>query len=416
MKALGRQITKVGKHEVVIIGSGAGGLSVAGQLLNTVPELDVAIVDDRKYHYYQSGWSLAATGMVQVSRTMERTENVIPSNAKLVQERVTRVDGENNRVILEGNQSLEYDSLIVAPGLTLNWDQIKGLPEYMGKDGVCSNHDWYNGLDEAIRCYRYLEKGKVLFNRPSSRIKAPGAAYSALFLFEDMRRIDGIRNRFDVHWYTGLPTLWAAEKYDAALDYECRSRGIDTHLNHELVAVDGDNKVATFQVGQEQVHESFDMLHVVPPMKVPKGMELLLNQEGYVNVCPHTLRHRIYTNVYGIGDAIGTENNRGTGAASAQAPVVAQNVIDTLSGNEPSVIYNGYTSTPIFTHVGKVMRVETEYGGKPREILGMVMDQSFPSRIFYMYEKYISPHVYQHGVLKGRWSAFNRPTPKKSLD
>jgi len=40
---------------IVIVGAGAGGISVAASLLKRKPDLDIALIDRADKHYYQPG-------------------------------------------------------------------------------------------------------------------------------------------------------------------------------------------------------------------------------------------------------------------------------------------------------------------------------------------------------------------------
>ncbi|MFP3499308.1 pyridine nucleotide-disulfide oxidoreductase, partial [Pseudomonas sp. SIMBA_059] len=84
---------------------------------------------------------------------------------------------------------------------------------------------------------------------------------------------------------------------------------------HRLVAVDGPNKRATFVCtladGSSETHiEAFDMLHVVPPQVAPAFIREspLADNAGWVDVDPHTLRHRKYINIHALGDVANTSN------------------------------------------------------------------------------------------------------------
>ena len=56
-------------HQVLIIGGGSGGLTVASQLLRAHPGLDVAILEPSGVHEYQSGWILAGAGLLPYGAT-----------------------------------------------------------------------------------------------------------------------------------------------------------------------------------------------------------------------------------------------------------------------------------------------------------------------------------------------------------
>jgi sulfide:quinone oxidoreductase len=45
-------------HQIIIIGGGNGGLSVAAQLLRKDQSLDIAIIEPSEKHYYQPAWTM----------------------------------------------------------------------------------------------------------------------------------------------------------------------------------------------------------------------------------------------------------------------------------------------------------------------------------------------------------------------
>jgi sulfide:quinone oxidoreductase len=61
------------KHQVLIIGGGNAGISVAAQLLRKRPKLDIAIVEPSDKHYYQPAWTLVAGAiMMRTTRCARR--------------------------------------------------------------------------------------------------------------------------------------------------------------------------------------------------------------------------------------------------------------------------------------------------------------------------------------------------------
>jgi sulfide:quinone oxidoreductase len=54
------------KHQIIIIGGGNAGLSVASQLLIKDSSLDIAIIDPAQKHYYQPAWTLVGGGTFDI--------------------------------------------------------------------------------------------------------------------------------------------------------------------------------------------------------------------------------------------------------------------------------------------------------------------------------------------------------------
>jgi sulfide:quinone oxidoreductase len=60
-------------HDIVIIGGGSAGISVASSLLARASDLDIAIIDPQDVHYYQPGWTMVGGGIFEpevTARTM----------------------------------------------------------------------------------------------------------------------------------------------------------------------------------------------------------------------------------------------------------------------------------------------------------------------------------------------------------
>ena len=160
--------------------------------------------------------------------------------------------------------------------------------------------------------------------------------------------------------------LFAAELSDVAARY-----GINVHFQHNLVAVDGQHKNATFEVvGGDMEGESitmdFDILHMTPPQSPPEVIKtsVLANEGGFVDLNQNTMQHTKFPNVFGLGDAGSTPNSKTAAAVRKQAPIVVKNLLTLINGGELDTGYDGYASCPLTTAYGKVIMAEFCYGGK----------------------------------------------------
>jgi sulfide:quinone oxidoreductase len=75
---------------------------------------------------------------------------------------------------LQNGQQIEYQSLIVCPGLVLNWNAIEGLSETLGKNGVTSNYR-QDLAPYTWQLVQQLKQGKAIFTQPPMPIKCAGA-------------------------------------------------------------------------------------------------------------------------------------------------------------------------------------------------------------------------------------------------
>ena len=161
-------------HQIVIIGGGAAGITVAAQLLDQDRGLDVAIIEPSSQHHYQPGWTLVAAGQFKFEDTTRDEKSLIPKGVTWIQDAVVKLDPDNNAVLTQDGILVKYDYLVVCPGIQLDWHKIKGLPEALGKDGVTSNYR----RDLILYTRQLLETfkgGTAIFTYPNTPIKCGGA-------------------------------------------------------------------------------------------------------------------------------------------------------------------------------------------------------------------------------------------------
>src|SRR5262245_4935635 len=114
---------------IVIVGGGSAGCGVAASLLKRDPTLSIAIIEPSTQHYYQPAWTLVGAGEFEASNTVRDMADCIPKGVTWLKAAATTFDPDNNQVDTDHLGTVKYQYLIVCPGLSLNWDAIKGLKE-----------------------------------------------------------------------------------------------------------------------------------------------------------------------------------------------------------------------------------------------------------------------------------------------
>ena len=186
------------KAKIVIIGAGAGGTALANRLVRRLDGAEITLVDPRKDHLYQPGLSLVAAGLKPAGYVVSKTTDWLPGGVKLVQEPATVIDPVAKTVATADNQTLSYDFLVLAPGLTLDHDAIEGFSlDMVGQNGIGA---LYAGPEYAARTWaaasQFSETGGVgLFTRPATEMKCAGAPLKHTFLIDDITRRAGNRAR-----------------------------------------------------------------------------------------------------------------------------------------------------------------------------------------------------------------------------
>ncbi|SUL30486.1 FAD-dependent pyridine nucleotide-disulfide oxidoreductase [Staphylococcus aureus] len=89
-----------------------------------------------------------------------------------------------------------------------------------------------------------------------------------MYLAEDYFRKHKIRSNANVIYATPKDALFDVGKYNKELERIVEERNITVNYNYNLVEIDGDKKVATFEhiKAYDRKTISYDMLHVTPPM------------------------------------------------------------------------------------------------------------------------------------------------------
>lgn len=395
-------------HEVVIVGAGAGGLAVAASLLKRQPGLNIAVVDPSMEHSYQPGWTLVGGGVFKREQTRRPMASVVPSKVKHYQQAVVAFQPDLHTIEMDCGEHLHYGVLVVAPGLKLNWDAIPGLQETLGKNGVASNYAW-DYAPYTWQNVQQLKKGKAIFTQPPMPIKCAGAPQKAMYLACSEWLSKGVLPDIEVEFCNAGGVLFGVADYVPALESYIQKYGVDLNLGQNLVAVDGENKIATFETVSEQgekvrIEKEFDMLHVCPPqgpLDVIKDSPLS-DDTGWFDVHPDTLQHKQYKDVFGLGDGTNTPNAKTAAAVRAQAPVVAENVLSVLVNQPPRAIYDGYGSCPLTVERGKIVLAEFAYGGKVKPSFPKwFIDGTQPSYLAWLLKEKSLPWVYWQGMLKG---------------
>lgn len=395
-------------HEVVIVGAGAGGLSVAASLLKRRPDLDIAVIDPAKEHSYQPGWTLVGGGVFNIKQTRRSMTSVVPRKVKHYEQAVEQFDPDNQTVTMANGDALHYSILVASPGLKLNWEAIPGLKETLGKNGVTSNYQWETAPYTWENVTK-LKKGRAIFTQPPMPIKCAGAPQKAMYLACSEWLSQGRLKDIDVEFCNAGAVLFGVADYVPALQSYIDKYDIALNLNQNLVEVDGDKQLATFEVtdanGEKQrVEKSFDMLHVCPPQCALDFVKNspLADDAGWLDVYPDTLQHKRYENVFGLGDGANTPNAKTAAAVRAQAPVVAENVLSLLVKQSPRAVYDGYGSCPLTVERGKIVLAEFIYGGKVKPSFPKwFIDGTKPSYLAWLLKEKSLPWVYWEGMLKG---------------
>jgi sulfide:quinone oxidoreductase len=430
-------------HQVLIIGGGTAGIMVAAQMLRKNPKIDIGLIEPADTHYYQPAWTLVGANTYDYNKTARSMASVMPSGVNWIKEFADKLDPENNKVTTKEGNEFTYDYLVVAPGLRMAPELVKGLPEAMDKNVVCSNYTDPNHTWEVLRNFK---GGTALFTQPTTPIKCGGAPQKIMYLASDYFRKHNLSDKTDVVFATPGSVIFGVKPIAETLMKVVDRYDINLRFHHKLVEIDAEKQIAWYEIGKDvkaggcvvisgdndgkDVDESiqynykdvkvtqegnrygihFDMLHLAPPQAAPKfiASSSLANEAGWVSVDDQTLQHTKYSNVFGLGDAAQLPTAKTGAAIRKQVPVVVGNILHLIKSKSlANKKYDGYSSCPLVTGYGKMVLAEFVYGSKfkpdpkLKQFPLFIKDSSKEHWRLWILKKYILPYLYWNKMLKG---------------
>lgn len=357
---------------IVIAGAGAAGLTAAAQLAQRLEGAQITLVDARKAHFYQPGFTLVAGGIKPASYVISSTRDYVPSGVELLEEAVAEIDPEGRKVVTATGKPVPYDYLIVATGLRLDYAAIEGMDvEQIGNNGLGSI---YHSPEKAAATWQAMSKfadsgGVGVFLRPGTEMKCAGAPLKYTFLTDDHLRRRGNRGKAEIIYNANNKVLFSVPIVHEKVRMLFEERDVKVNYERTLAAIDLGKKIATFKTAEGPVELQYDFINVIPPMRaadVVRNSPLPWQEgnwaaDGWIEVDKHTLRHKRFDNVFAVGDVAGVPKGKTAASVKWQVPVAVDHLVAQIEGRESQAHYGGYTSCPLITRLGQAMLIEFDY-------------------------------------------------------
>jgi sulfide:quinone oxidoreductase len=442
------------KGKILIIGGGLSGMSTAARLTNSLSNPDITVIEPNPLStQYQPGQTLVGGGLWKKADVIYHRDDFVPSGVKIIKEKAVEFDPDNNTVTTDKGTIVKYDFMIIAAGIELNYGAIKGLEEvghlyaagdnskavqYMNSKGVSSIYTadgaeatWAN-IQKLVSNAKSGKKQNALFTHPNTPIKCGGAPKKIMYLTNARLNEAGksARANVNMHFYPNGGGMFGIKDYHTAIVNQFKARGFNWSYKHNLIAIDGENKTATFNhhwtekgewdedleeygvvLKSEEVTVPYDFIHVTPPMRAASEIanSKVGSNKGWVPVNKETLQHAKYKNIFALGDIAAVPMGKTGGSARKQYKVVVNNVISMMeSGKIPASNkkYAGYTVCPLITNIGTVMLAEFNWASKKTgsgaNAALLPLDPTQERYIWWLLKIYLLKPMTQYGMLSGR--------------
>jgi len=395
------------KGRILIVGGGLAGMSTARRLTLKLSNPDITVIEPEKLSVsYQPGQTLVAGGLWDIEDIKFNRDDFVPDGVKLIEDKVIGFNPQKNYVTTAKGQDIEYDYLIMATGLQMDFERIRGLEEagraYSAGDNtklldalgddICSIYT----AEGATRTWEIMQKKiadaksgkkvKFLFTHPNTPIKCGGAPKKIMYLTNARLKEAGAKDNAELIFYTNGGAMFGIPEYHDAVLGQFKREGFKWNYRHNLIEVQKENKIAVFDAKwqekgpwdpimneyevipkHEKVEVPYDFLHIAPAAIAPREVREsdVGSAAGWVPVNKETLQHFQYKNIYAIGDVAQVPMGKTGGSVRKQYKVLVDNLIAQMQGKKLPAKYAGYTVCPLITDIGTVMLAEFDWSVKP---------------------------------------------------
>lgn len=431
------------KGKILIVGGGLSGMATAAGLTHALSNPDITILEPNELSTsYQPGQTLVGGGVWTKDQVVYKRDDFLPDGVTLIKEQAVEFNPDSNTVKTSGGKTIKYDYLIIAAGLKLDFSKIEGLgidqsitsagdhspvSKVIGQNGLASiyfqqgSEDTWKEMQKFIAEAKSGKKVKGIFTHPNTPIKCGGAPKKIMYLADARLREAGARENAELTFYPNGSNMFGVKEYHDAIVNQFEARDMKWNYRHNLVAVDPEKKIATFnrhweEKGEwdedleeysvvprsEKVEMPYDFMHITPPQVAPEEIanSPLGSGKGWVPVKKETLQHVKYPNVFALGDIVAVPMGKTGGSARKQYKVVIENLIAVMEGREPKAEYDGYTVCPLITSLSTIMLAEFNWTGKPTP--SFPLDPTQERWIWWLLKVYGLKPMTQYGMLSGR--------------
>lgn len=396
-------------HDVVIVGGGNAGLSLAGRLRRDGAK-DVVVVEPERVHHYRPMLSYVAGGQATLSRLRRSQERVTPSGVRWYRDEVVSVDAAGSLVHLAGGGEISYGDLALCPGSRVDWDAIPG-----SEAAVRTPHAATSYLpDSAVDTWTMLStlrSGRAVFVISDRHVPCAPVGLKPMFLALEHWRRTGVRADIEVELLVEGDRLVDLDAADQRLRAAAASQGVTVRFRATVTSVDSEARTLVVDEGHRAPAGTsstlrYDALYLAPPHRAPGWVAASglapAEDGGFLRVDRSTLQHPVHPRVWALGDVADLDALPSGGALRKQVPVVARNIAARRTGG-PMQHYDGYSIAPVTTSRRSLLLAEFDRDGRSRPSVPVV-DLVTPRWVTWAFDRYVEPQVYFRRLLQGKVS------------
>jgi sulfide dehydrogenase [flavocytochrome c] flavoprotein chain len=323
------------RARVVVIGGGFGGAACAKYLRLADPTIDVTLVTPHRQFITCPFSNAVLVGLRELS-SLTFTHDRLRQRygIRVVYAEATTLDPVSRRLTLNNSQTLNYDRLVLSPGIELHWGALAG---YDAAASAVFPHAWEAG-PQTMLLRRQLEAmpdgGLVVVTAPEAPYRCPPGPYERASLIAHYLKTHKPKSKIllldakDTFTKDKLFRAAWQQLYPGLLEWVSGSQGgraarVDTHAG-------------TVRTDFEEYKPA--VANIIPPQRAAAiarstGLD---DGKGWCPVKASTFESTIHQGVHIIGDAaIANPMPKSAFSANNQAKVCAAAITALLRGEMP---------------------------------------------------------------------------------
>lgn len=319
---------------VVVIGGGFAGASAARELRQMNPHLSVSLIEASATYTACPLSNMVIGGHRKISQQQFGYAALSADGVNVINQHAVDVDPEHRLVTLKDGNKLNYDKLVMAPGIELDWQALQGYDKTAAK---LLPHAWKAGpqttlLRDQLRSMR--EGGLVVMSVPKSPYRCPPGPYERASLIAGYLKQNNPRAKVLIldskDSFSKKPLFMSAWQslYGDIIEWQGESDGAT------VTAVNAENRTVSTDFETVQA----DVANIIPPQKAGHIAQLagVTDRSGWCPIEPVSFASTLQPDIHVIGDAaIANAMPKSAFAANAQAKLCAVQVSRLLNGESP---------------------------------------------------------------------------------
>lgn len=321
-----------GSAHVVVVGGGFGGATAARYLRKRNADIRITLIEPATRFYTCPFSNLYLGGLREWNSIGHGFDGLRAAGIEVIHATANAIDGAARTAILSDGTRLDWDRLVLSPGIDMRWDALEG---YDRSAAELAPHAWKAGPQTRL-LRRQMEEmpdgGTFVMVIPDNPFRCPPGPYERASMVAHYFKAAKPRSK--------LLLLDAKDQFSKQGLFR---QGWQTLYGNmiEWVGFADDGQVLRVDAQAREVETTFgqthkaDVLNVIPPQKASGIADAagVTDQTGWVPVNGATFESKLVPGIHVVGDAtIASPMPKSGFCANAQGKVAAAAIIADLEG------------------------------------------------------------------------------------